>query len=208
MNTYEQYLQSLTRRHFLTRCGVGLGGMALSTMLGGALRAGDGGAANPLAPRKPYFVPKAKNVIYLHMAGSPTQLELFDYKPVLKKHDAQPCPKEFLDGKRFAFIHPNANPVMMGPLFEFQQYGQAGTWISELLPNIASVADELCVIRSMSTTQFNHSPAQLLLQTGDPQFGSPSMGSWVGLVGCGVAVVVRGSAARAKPAAVTAGAGA
>ena len=179
MHEYEQYLQALTRRHFLARCGIGLGSMAVSTMLGGTLRAKDNRPANPLAPRKPHFAPKAKNVIYLHMAGSPTQLELFDYKPVLKKHDAQPCPKEFLDGKRFAFIHPNANPVMMGPLFDFQQHGEAGTWMSSLLPNLATVADELCVIRSMFTTQFNHSPAQLLLQTGDPRFGSPSMGSWV-----------------------------
>jgi len=179
VHAYEQTLQALTRRHFLARCGVGLGSMALSTMLGGALQAEDRGAANPLAPRQPHYAPQAKNVIYLHMAGSPTQLELFDYKPVLKKHDAQPCPQEFLDVKRFAFIHPNANPVMMGPLFDFQQHGQAGTWISSLLPHLATVADELCVIRSMFTTQFNHSPAQLLLQTGDPQFGSPSMGSWV-----------------------------
>ena len=179
MNAYEQHVQAQTRRHFFARCSVGLGGMALSTMFGNTLRAEGRGTANPLAARKPHFTPKAKNVIYLHMAGSPTQLELFDYKPVLKKHDAQPCPKEFLDGKRFAFIHPNKNPVMMGPLFEFKQHGQAGTWISELLPNIATVADELCVIRSMFTTQFNHSPAQLLLQTGDPRFGSPSMGSWV-----------------------------
>ncbi len=130
MNAYEQHVQALTRRHFFARCGVGLGGMALSTMFGNTLRAEDRGNANPLAARKPHFAPKAKNVIYLHMAGSPTQLELFDYKPVLKKHDAQPCPKEFLDGKRFAFIHPNKNPVMMGPLFEFKQHGQAGTWVS------------------------------------------------------------------------------
>jgi hypothetical protein len=179
MNAYEQYLQALTRRHFFTQCGVGLGGMALSTMMGDALQAEGRNATNPLVPRQPQLPQKAKSVIYLHMAGSPTQLELFDYKPLLKKHDAQPCPKEYLEGKRFAFIHPDANPVMMGPLFDFQQYGQGGTWISSLLPNIASVADDLCVIRSMFTTQFNHSPAQLLLQTGDPRFGSPSMGSWV-----------------------------
>ena len=179
MNAYEEYLQALTRRHFLAGCGVGLGGMALGSLIGGNLLAKDRENLNPMAARQPYFAPKAKNVIYLHMAGSPSQLELFDYKPVLKKRDAQACPKEFLDGKRFAFIHPDANPVMMGPLFDFQQHGQAGTWISELLPNIAAVADELCVIRAMFTTQFNHSPAQLLLHTGDPRFGSPAMGSWV-----------------------------
>ena len=179
MNAYEEYLQAVTRRHFLAQCGVGLGGMALGSLIGGNLLAEDRENLNPMAARQPSFAPKAKSVIYLHMAGSPSQLELFDYKPVLKKHDAQACPKEFLDGKRFAFIHPDANPVMMGPVFDFQQHGQAGTWISELLPNIAAVADELCVIRAMFTTQFNHSPAQLLLQTGDPRFGSPAMGSWV-----------------------------
>jgi hypothetical protein len=176
MNEHEEYLQALTRRHFLARCGAGIGGVALSTMFADA---DEGGTNNPLAPRKPHFLPKAKSVIYLHMAGSPSQLELFDFKSVLKKHDAQVCPKEYLDGKRFAFIRPNAKPVMMGPLFEFQQHGQAGTWVSSLLPSIANVADELCVIRSMFTTQFNHSPAQLLLHTGDPRFGSPSLGSWV-----------------------------
>ncbi len=179
MDGYEQYLRAVTRRHFLGRSGVGLGGLALAAMSGGGATAEEASAAAPLAARKPHFAAKAKNVIYLHMAGSPTQLELFDYKPVLKKHDGQPCPKQYLDGKRFAFIHPNANPVMMGPLFEFQQHGQSGTWVSELLPHVGTVADQLCVIRSMFTTQFNHSPAQLLLHTGDPRFGSPSMGSWV-----------------------------
>jgi hypothetical protein len=179
VNAYESYLQALTRRHFLTRCGVGLGSIALSTLLGDDLQAQEPGPANPLAPRRPHLVPRAKNVIYLHMAGSPTQLELFDYKPVLKKHDAQVCPREYLEGKRFAFIRPDAKPLMMGPLFEFQRHGPADTWISSLLPHLASVADHLCVIRSMFTTQFNHSPAQLLLHTGDPRFGSPSMGSWV-----------------------------
>lgn len=179
MDVYEQYLRAVTRRHFLGRSGVGLGGLALAAMSGAGATAEEASAAAPLAARKPHFAAKAKNVIYLHMAGSPTQLELFDYKPVLKKHDGQPCPKQYLDGKRFAFIHPKANPVMMGPLFEFQQHGQSGTWVSELLPHVATVADQLCVIRSMFTTQFNHSPAQLLLHTGDPRFGSPSMGSWV-----------------------------
>ncbi|MFM1559348.1 MAG: DUF1501 domain-containing protein [Roseibacillus sp.] len=177
MTEHERHLQALTRRHFLSRCGIGLGGAALGTMMGDLAQAE--GAPNPLAPRKGRLPAKAKNIIYLHMAGSPTQLELFDYKPELKKHDGQVCPKEFLEGKRFAFIQPGKNPVMLGPLFEFKQHGEAGTWMSELLPNLSTVADELCVIRSMFTTQFNHSPAQLLLHTGDPRFGAPSMGSWV-----------------------------
>ena len=179
MQPYERYLQALTRRHFLTQCGVGLGGIALSAMSGDWKRPARQDDANPLAPRKPHFAPRAKNVIYLHMAGSPSQLELFDYKPVLKQHDGKPCPQEFLDGKRFAFIHPDKGPVMMGPVFEFQQHGESRTWISDLLPEISGVADKLCVIRSMSTSQFNHAPAQLLLHTGDPRFGNPSMGSWV-----------------------------
>jgi len=176
---HERYLQALTRRHFLARGGLRLGGAALATMMGKPGRAEGIDAPNPLAPHKGPLPARAKNVIYLHMAGSPTQLELFDYKPELVKHDAKPCPKEYLEGKRFAFIQPGKNPVMMGPLYDFKQHGGAGTWISELLPNLSTVADELCVIRSMFTTQFNHSPAQLLLHTGDPRFGSPSMGSWV-----------------------------
>jgi hypothetical protein len=178
VNAFDDYFQAQTRRHFLGNAGVGVGAMALASMMGQ-----DGLAKekshNPLAPRKPHYAAKAKNVIYLHMSGSPTQLELFDYKPVLKKHDAKVCPKEYLEGKRFAFIRPKANPVMMGPLFSFKQHGGGGTWMSELLPNLAGVADEMCVVRSMHTNQFNHSPAQLLLHTGDPRFGSPSMGSWV-----------------------------
>ena len=180
MNPYEQYLLSITRRHFLARCGVGVGGMALASIQGDAVAAVDQSvSANPLAPRQPHFAPRAKNVIYLHMAGSPTQLELFDYKPVLRQYDGQPCAKEYLEGKRFAFIHPDASPVMMGPQFDFRQRGEAGTWISALLPHLGCVVDELCVVRSMFTTQFNHSPAQLLLHTGDPRFGSPSLGAWV-----------------------------
>jgi len=179
MTENERYLQALTRRHFLTRCGVGLGGAALANMMGNLAQAEEPRVHNPLAPHMGTLPAKAKNIIYLHMAGSPTQLELFDYKPELKKFDGKICPKEYLDGKRFAFIQPGKNPVMMGPLFEFKQHGKGDTWISELLPHLASQADELCVIRSMSTTQFNHSPAQLLMHTGDPRFGSPSMGSWV-----------------------------
>ncbi len=181
---YEKYLEAATRRHFLGRCGLSVGGLALSSMLGTALGAerretSVRSSANPLAARRPHFAPRAKSVIYLHMAGSPTQLELFDYKPVLAKHDGQPCPKEHLEGKRFAFIHPKANPVLMGPAAEFSRHPETGTWTSILLPNVASIADRLCIVRSMFTTQFNHSPAQLLLHTGDPRFGSPSMGAWV-----------------------------
>ena len=178
MNLNEQHIQAITRRHFFGRGGVGLGALALGSLLGRDQASASPIAVNPLAAKKPHHLAKAKNVIYLHMAGSPTQLELFDYKPVLEKYDGKACPKEFLEGKRFAFINPSANPVMMGPLFKFAQHGQAGTWMSELLPNLSKHADQMCVIRSLSTNQFNHSPAQLLLHTGEPRFGSPSLGAW------------------------------
>ena len=123
----EEYAKAVTRRHFFRGCGVGVGAMAL-----GSLLAGDSPAAptveNPLAPRSPHAVPKAKSVIYLHMAGSPSQLELFDYKPILQKFDGQTCPQEYLEGKRFAFIKPEAGPTMLGPRFSFRQHGRSGTW--------------------------------------------------------------------------------
>lgn len=119
----------------------------------------------------------AKSVIYLHMAGSPSQLELFDHKPALRKFHSQECPKEYLEGQRFAFI--KGVPKMLGPVFQFQQHGQSGQWVSELLPHLAQVVDELAVIRTVHTPQFNHAPAQLLLHTGQPRLGYPSIGSWV-----------------------------
>jgi hypothetical protein len=182
MQEVRKYLEGVTRRNFLSSCGVGIGGMALGSMLASGSSAAESdqpNSLNPMVPRKPHFPASAKNIIYLHMAGSPTQLELFDYKPMLAKHDGQECPKEFLEGKRFAFIHPDKKPLMMGPLYKFKQHGEAGTWVSELLPHVSQVVDEMCVIRSLSTTQFNHSPAQLLLHTGDPRLGSPAIGSWI-----------------------------
>ena len=123
------------------------------------------------------FPAQARSVIYLHMAGSPSQLELFEHKPALAKLHGQPCPQQYLEGKRFAFI--KGVPTMMGPVFKYAQCGHSGQWISELLPHLASVIDDLCVIRSMHTDQFNHSPAQLLVHTGQTRLGFPSMGSWI-----------------------------
>ncbi|MEI8211482.1 MAG: DUF1501 domain-containing protein [Planctomycetota bacterium] len=165
-------LQNQTRRHFLAGAGLGLGGIAMASMNPSAL-AGD---ARPLAPKIPPQPARAKNVIYLHMAGSPSQLELFDYKPELNKYNGQPCPKEYLEGKRFAFI--KGVPKMLAPMFQFAQHGQSGQWISELLPNVSRCADDIAVIRSMRTDQFNHSPAQLLIHTGAARLGNPSLGSW------------------------------
>jgi hypothetical protein len=115
-------------------------------------------------------------VIYLHMAGAPSQLELFDYKPVLQKLDGQECPASLLAGKQFAFIQ--GVPKMLGPQYPFQQYGQSGQWLSDRLPHLSGVVDELCFIKSMHTDQFNHGPAQLLMHTGSQSPGLPSIGAW------------------------------
>jgi len=175
MNSRNEKLLDVTRRHFLQNCSVGLGGMALSSVLGAA--AGAQESDNPLAPRQSHFKARAKNVIYLHMAGSPPHLDLLDYKPELIKHDGQDCPDEFLKGKRFAFT--SGVPKLLGSPHTFARVGQNGLWMSDAIPNLQKIADELCVIKSMTTDQFNHAPAELLLYTGSANQGRPSMGSWV-----------------------------
>jgi hypothetical protein len=132
---------------------------------------------NPLAPRKPHFPAKVKNVIYLHMSGSPPQHELFEYKPKLIEHNFQPCPEELMKGQRFPFI--KGHPKLLGTPYKFAQHGQCGAWVSELLPNVAQHVDELAFIKSMHTDQFNHAPAELFIYTGSPQFGHAAMGSWI-----------------------------
>ncbi len=173
-------LQQSTRRQFLRDCTTGLGGMYLASQgianAAGPLKISHNPDA-PLLPLSPSFAPKAKRVIYLHMVGAPSQLELFDYKPVLKKYDGKDCPKEYLEGQRFAFIQ--GVPKMLGPQFDFSQHGQSGAWISDRLPELSKHADKLCIIKTMQTDQFNHGPAQLLVQTGNANLGHPSMGSWV-----------------------------
>jgi hypothetical protein len=172
-------LAALTRRHFLKTCSTGLGAMWLGSLAHASANRLSFArpAAEPLAPLPPQFPAKAKRVIYLHMAGAPSQLELFDYKPDLRRLDGQDCPQSFLEGKRFAFI--SGVPKMLGPQFPFHQAGKSGTWISDRLPYLEKHIDDLCIIRSMRTDEFNHSPAQLLLHTGSPRLGSPSLGSWV-----------------------------
>src|SRR5215475_3339320 len=133
-------------------------------------------SANPLAPKLPQFAGKARSVIYLHMAGAPSQLELFDYKPALMKLDGQDCPPSLLEGKRFAFIR--GVPKMLGPQAAFKQHGQSGAWISEHLPHLATIADEISFLKAVTTDQFNHAPAQLLVHTGSPRLGRPSIGAW------------------------------
>ena len=177
-----------TRRHFLQLCSTGLGGMALGSLLSGCGGRGEdttglgeakgfAGFGDPMAPRAPHFAPKAKSVIYLHMAGSPSQLELFDYKPDLKKLNGQACPASLLEGKRFAFIR--GVPKMLGPVSQFAQYGESRAWVSDYLPNFQKVVDDVTFLKAMHTDQFNHAPAQLLMHTGSARLGRPSMGSWV-----------------------------
>ncbi len=132
---------------------------------------------NHQAVKSPHFAPKAKTVIFLHMAGAPSQLELFDYKPALQKYDGKDCPSELLKGKRFAFIV--GTPKMLGPQTQFNQYGQSGAWVSELFPHFQEVVDEVCFLKAMHTDEFNHAPAQLFIHTGSPRPGRPSMGSWI-----------------------------
>lgn len=171
-------MQRSTRRLFLRQCALGLGGLALGQWACGRAETTTAfNPANPLAPRTPHFPGKARSVIYLHMAGAPSQLELFDYKPALAKLDGQDCPASFLEGKRFAFIR--GVPKMLGPQAAFRQHGQSGAWISEHLPHLASVADELAFLKAVQTDQFNHAPAQLLMHTGSPRLGRPGMGAWV-----------------------------
>lgn len=170
----------VTRRHFFRDCGIGVGKMALASLLSDPLRAALRAAEarpDPLAPRPPHFPGKAKRVIHLFMAGAPSQLDLFDYKPELAKLEGKPLPPSVIGGQRYAFIRPDA--AVLGPRFKFAQHGQSGTQLSEMLPHLSKVVDELCVIRSCRTDQFNHAPAQILFNTGFGQPGRPSMGSWV-----------------------------
>ncbi len=162
-----------TRRFFLKTSMACVGGIAFNALLGRALT----GEAGALQGSRTHHPAKAKRVIYIHLAGAPSHLETFDYKPELVKLDGKPCPDSFLKGKRFAFI--KGVPNMLGPQCKFAQHGQSGAWVCEDLPNLARATDDLCFIKSMWTEQFNHAPAQLMLQTGFQIKGRPSVGSWV-----------------------------
>jgi len=175
---HEARARYLSRRWFLRECGVGLAGIAASSLLAAesGSAAANSGSANPLAPRKPHFSPQAKRVIYMFQAGAPSQLELFDPKPELAKRNGQLPPPELLKGYRAAFINPNS--ALLGPKFAFAKHGQCGLELSEVLPHTASIVDDLCLIRTLHTEAVNHAPAQILLNTGSQQFGRPSFGSW------------------------------
>ena len=182
MTDEERRLLLETRRYFFTRCGIGLGQIALASLLQDSkIYGATTKAANPLAPKPPMFPPKVKNVIFMHMAGAPSQFELFDYKPKLKQYDGQLAPDELIKGKRFAFMDTftKAPPRLLGCHREFKQYGKAGVWFSSLLPHMASVADDWTMVHGLSTENFNHAPAKCAMNTGSIRFGRPSMGSWI-----------------------------
>ncbi len=163
-----------SRRWFIEQCGVGMGALALNHLLSSAGYAQ--ASQNPLAPKKPHFAPKAKNVIYLFMAGGPSHIELFDNKPALAKFDGTLPPPELLKGYRAAFINPNS--TLLGPKFKFAKYGQSGAEVSDLLPYTSQIVDDIAIVKGMVTDAFNHAPAQLMMNTGGMIFGRPSFGSW------------------------------
>lgn len=179
----ETVMQQYTRRYFLKESAMGLGTLALSALLGSCgnnfLKSSGNlfNASNPLIVKPPMFPGKAKAVIYLHMAGAPSQLEMFSHKPELSKLDGLDCPQSLLEGKKFAFIR--GVPKMLGPQAIFRQHGKSGMWLSDNLPHLATVIDEIAMLNAVTTDQFNHAPAQLLMHTGSARLGRPSIGSWV-----------------------------
>jgi uncharacterized protein (DUF1501 family) len=180
MTPIQRLSRLITRRHFLAGVGVGLGPIALAGLLGrdgvAGTRAAKAGGA-PLAPTKPPLTARAKRVIHLFMAGAPSQLDLFDYKPQLAKLEGKPLPPSVIGGQRYAFIRPDA--AVLGPRFKFARHGKCGAELSEMLPHLARVVDDVCLVKSVTTDQFNHAPAQIFFNTGFAQPGRPSLGSWV-----------------------------
>jgi hypothetical protein len=186
MNAHQSSLRTTTRRHFFRDCQIGLGSMGLASLLGPSLL-GQGqlfGApaadpkSGPLSPRQGHFPAKAKSVIFLFMAGGPSQLELFDPKPKLQEMNGQVIPESYVKNKRFAFIKKDAK--LLGTQRKFSKCGQSGNEIGDLLPHLQTATDDICLVKSMATDVFNHGPAKLFVNTGSPQFmGRPSMGAWV-----------------------------
>jgi len=184
--------QLRTRRHFFRDCGVGIGKIALASLLTGGASQSVGASVLPMndlktskfnGPRSPHFPPTAKRVIYLFMAGAPSQLDLYDYKPKLTELEGQPIPPSVIAGQRYAFIQPDA--AVLGPRFKFSRHGKCGAELSEKLPWLGQIVDEIAIAKSCTTDQFNHAPAQLLLNTGNQTPGRPSMGSWLSYgLGC------------------------
>ncbi len=174
MDFEKEQLQRITRRHFFGRTGAfGIGSVALGALLNDRLLA----VESPMAPKKPPYPAKAKNVIFLFMAGAPSQLDLFDYKPKLNQFDGQPCPEELIKGERFAFIQ--GRPKLLGSPHHFEKHGQSGTELSNLLPHLGKIVDDIALVKSVWTTQFNHAPGQIFMNTGHQIPGRPSLGSWL-----------------------------
>jgi len=172
------YTRAITRRTFFGQSGLGLGSIALGSLLGrNAFSATTKSPENPLVPKAPPLPARAKNVIYLHMSGAPPSLDLFDWKPKLVEMNLQPCPESLFKGERFAFI--KGVPKMLGTPHKFARHGKAGAWVSELLPHFQSIADDVCLVKSMNTSEFNHAPAELFVHTGNRLAGSAAIGSWV-----------------------------
>ena len=179
MNQIQQDYLIKTRREFLKHTGVGVGALGLATVFNDRLFAAlpNAGHENHLAPRRPHFAPRAKSVIYIHLVGGASQLELFDPKPELVRRNGEKCPDHMFRGKKLAFIREH--PTLLGSPFQFHRHGQGGMELSEHLPHLGSIADNLVLIRTVNTEQFNHAPAQLFLHTGFERFGRPGIGSWV-----------------------------
>ncbi|MGV3518579.1 DUF1501 domain-containing protein [Luteitalea sp.] len=171
-----------TRRHFFSHCAMGLGGIALASMLGERrLHGAEGPVAlpDPMAPKPGHHPARARNIIYLFMAGAPSQLELFDYKPKLVELNGQQVPPSLIEGKRFAFMDSSHGTTLLGTRRAFRQHGQSGAWVSELFPYTAKIVDDITFVHSCAADLFNHAPAKLFMNTGSGQFGRPSMGAWL-----------------------------
>ncbi|MFK7817635.1 MAG: DUF1501 domain-containing protein [Planctomycetaceae bacterium] len=172
-------LQHQTRRQLFKDCGVGVGKIALASLMAGQVSRAEETAqsVSPTAPRQTHFAPKVKRVIYLFQAGAPSQLELFDNKPKLRQFEGKPIPESVRKGQRYAFIQPNA--AVLGPRFKFSKHGDSGAELSEMLPHTASIVDDIAIVKSVHTDLFNHAPAQLFVNTGFGLPGRPAMGSWL-----------------------------
>jgi hypothetical protein len=180
---HEKALQEQTRRHFFNQCGVGVGSIALANLLSDSSRGASSEVSevstDPLSPKPTHFPARAKRVIYMFMAGGPSQLDMFDHKPMLNQLNGQPIPQSYLEGKRFAFMDSSHRINLLGTRRQFQQHGQCGAWVSDLLPYTARIVDDLTIVHTCKTDLFNHAPAKLFMNTGTGQFGRPSLGSWL-----------------------------
>ena len=172
-------LLEVTRRHFFERCAIGLGSIALATLDARHATAAPAQTVNPLQPKPTHHPAKAKNVIFLFMAGGPSQLDLFEHKPILTEMNGKPIPESYTAGKRFAFMDSSHRNNLLGSKRTFRQYGQSGTWVSDLLPYTAGIVDEITLVTTCKTDLFNHAPAKFFMNTGSGLFGRPSMGSWI-----------------------------